>query len=86
MDYVYIDNSVDSKDELNDKLVEFNLTLHNNVKLGDHPECVDIVLGLMCHHSFPLCDYGSDIPQPRKVQILLQVIMTTIDRMNSVGL
>ena len=86
MDYVYIDNSVDSKDELNDKLVEFNRTIHENVKFGDHPECVDILLGLMCHHSFPLCDYSSDIPQPRKVQILLQAIVTAIDCMNSVGL
>ena len=74
MDYVYVDNGVDNMDELNAKLIEFNGTLNDNVKSGGYPEeCVDIILGLMCHHSFPLCDRSSDTPVPRKVQILLQV-------------
>ena len=73
MDYVYVDSGVYDKDELNTKLMHLKGTLNHNVKSGGYPEeCVDIILGLMCHHSFPLCDRSSDTPVPRKVQILLQ--------------
>ena len=67
MDYVFLNNSVDTRDSLNSKLIMFNDTLH---KKEDFPaECIDLILGLMCHHSFPLCDYNSSTPVPRKVRI-----------------
>ena len=67
-DYVFLNNSVDTKDSLNSKLKTFNGTLHSKVETGGFPvECIDLILGLMCHHSFPLCDYSSEIPVPRQV-------------------
>ena len=67
MDYVFLNNSVDNQNMLNSKLVKFNDTLHGKVKEGFPFECIDIILELMCHNSFPLCDYSSDTPVPRKV-------------------
>ena len=68
MDYVFIDNSVDNMKALNSKLGSFNGILHDRIRTGSFPsECVDIILGLTCYNSFPLCDYSSETPQPRKV-------------------
>ena len=69
-DYVFMNNSIDSMDGINSKLVEFNDTLHEIAnETGGHPkECIESILGLMCHHSFPLCDHTSDTPVPRKVR------------------
>ena len=59
---------MDTKDTSNSKLIAFNDTLHEKVETGGFSaECTDIILGLMCHHTFPLCDYSSNVPQPRKV-------------------
>ena len=67
-DYVFFNNSIDTKEQLNSKLIRLHKTLQNNVISGAYPmECVDLILGLMCHNSFPLCDYSSDTPVPRKV-------------------
>ena len=67
-DYVFLNNSVDTKDSLNSKLKMFNNMLHNKVETGGFPtDCIDLILGLMCHHTFPLCDYSSEIPVPRQV-------------------
>ena len=61
---------MDTKDSLNSKLIMFNATLHSKVETGGFPsECIDLILGLMCHHSFPLCDYSSDTPVPRQVHM-----------------
>ena len=68
MDYVFLNNSVNDKNTLNSKLIKFNDTVHSKVEAEGHPaECIDAILGLMCHHSFPLCDYSSNTPVPRKV-------------------
>ena len=71
MDYVFLDNSVDNMDSLNYKMNKFHHTIREKVEDGNFPtECIDIMLGLMCHNSFPLCDYSSSTPQPRQVCIL----------------
>ena len=69
MDYVFVNNSVNNnKKTLNSKLLDFNGTLHKKVETEGYPvECIDLILGLMCHHTFPLCDYSSDTPVPRQV-------------------
>ena len=70
-DYVFFNKSVGIKDSLNSKLLAFNDTLYNYIDNEIHPaECIDLLLGLMCHHSFPLCDYSSNTPVPRQVCIL----------------
>jgi len=67
-DHVFFNSSVDTKDSLNSKLMEFNAALHRKVTAESFPlECIDLIFGLMCHISFPLCDYSSDTPMPRKV-------------------
>ena len=77
MDYVFLNNSVDTRDSLNSKLTTFNSLLHNKVENEGFPaECIDLILGLMCHNSFPLCDYSSDTPVPRKVCIVNYIIVT----------
>ena len=69
---MFLDNIVDTKDSLNSKLIKFNATLHSKVEAEGFPvECIDLILGLMCHISFPLCDYNSDSPVPRKVRMQL---------------
>ena len=80
-DYVYVDDDVDTIDNLNSKLVELNNTLHSHInnisqinstsEINSTLECVQIILGLMCHHSFPLCDYSSNTPVPREVCVLI---------------
>ena len=67
-DYVFINNTVDTMDSLNSKLITFNTTLYRRGNDNSFPpECLDIILGLTCHHYFPLCDYSSETPVPRKV-------------------
>ena len=73
MDYVFLNNSVNDMNTLNSKLINFNATLHSKVETEGYPvECIDLILGLMCHDSFPLCDYSSDTPVPRQVCVLLR--------------
>jgi len=61
-------NSIDTKEQLNSKLIPWRSTLQKIVNDGAYPmECVDLMLGIMCHNSFPLCDYSSDTPVPRQV-------------------
>ena len=68
-DYVFLNKRVDVniKDTLNCKLKKFNDALHKTHEVDFPSDCVEIVFGLMCHHSFPLCDYDSNTPKPRKV-------------------
>ena len=69
-DYVFVNNSVDTMDDLNHKMSQFNNTLYISDK-DFSTDCIESVVHLMCHHSFPLCDHGSDTPVPRKVRQLL---------------
>ena len=62
-DYVFQNNS-DSAKVLNSNLKRLRESLQRSHELY---ECIDLILGLMCHHTFPLCDYSSDTPVPRKV-------------------
>ena len=72
MDYVFLNNSANNKKTLNSKLIDLNDILHNKVETEGYPvECIDLILGLMCHHSFPLCDYSSDTPVPRQVCVAI---------------
>ena len=67
-DYVFINNTVDTMDSLNSKLKAFNTSLYRRDEdTSFPPECLDLIFGLMCHHSFPLCDHNSETPVPRKV-------------------
>ena len=57
-------------DSLNSKLKAFNTSLYRRDKdTSFPPECLDLIFGLMCHHSFPLCDHNSETPVPRKVNV-----------------
>ena len=69
-DYVFVNNSVDTMDDLNLQLSKFNNTLYVRDK-SFTTDCIKSILRLMCHHSFPLCDHGSDTPVPRQVRKLL---------------
>lgn len=88
MDYVFLNNSVNNMKTLNSKLLNFNGTLHSKVETEGYPvECIDLMLGLMCHHSFPLCDYTSNTPVPRQVCVLLRSTRAyTYNYMNCVGM
>ena len=66
-DYVFL-NSTNTIDNLNEKLGNFLNGLNSEVLADNFPsECVEIIFTLMCHDSFPLCDYSSNTPQPRQV-------------------
>lgn len=68
-DYVFLEKSsagMDPMDMLNCKLEKFKSALNNSIDPFPS-DCVEIIFELMCHHSFPLCDYNSDTPAPRKV-------------------
>ena len=69
--YVFINNSVNIKD-LNYNLEKFNKALYKTYELVESVfpvECIDLIFGLMCYNSFPLCDYNSSAPVPRKVSM-----------------
>ena len=55
-----------SKDTLNDNMIGL-LTAIKDASKPSPDECVDLIFGLMCHVTFPLCDYNSSTPMPRKV-------------------
>ena len=68
-DYVFLEKSsagMNMMDMLNCKLEKFKSALNNSIDPFPS-DCVEIIFELMCHHSFPLCDYNSDTPAPRKV-------------------
>jgi len=66
-DYIYVNNSDANQRELDSRLLSLNTTLHNRM-IGDmHHFCADMILTLMCHNSFPLCDHSSTTPIPRTV-------------------
>ena len=65
-DYVFLNNSVDTTDGLNRKLSGL-LTVLQDKASNDSSDCVDIILSILCYDSFPLCDYSSSTPVPRKV-------------------
>ena len=56
-----------STEDLNDLLGRFYAALKNSHKDHFPLECIDMIFGLLCHHSLPLCDHSSDTPVPRKV-------------------
>ena len=65
-DYVFLNNS-DSAKILNERLKNFDASLQRSREDHIPPECIDMIFGLMCHHSFPLCDHNSNTPVPRQV-------------------
>jgi len=69
-DYVFIDRGIETMNSLNSKMNKFYEALNNSYDENFPCECIDLIFGLMCHISFPLCDYNSDNPAPRRVCIL----------------
>ena len=74
-DYVFVNRTVGTKDKLNSKLLAFIDSIDNE---RFSAKCIDLILGLMCHHLFPLCDYSSDTPVPRKVCLFTLFKVTNI--------
>ena len=63
-DYVFVDKSLGTIDELNSRMNDFMTTLETKDPSGD---CRNLIMGLMCHNTFPLCDYSSNNSVPRQV-------------------
>ena len=77
---MFIDRTVGTKDDLNSNLLAFNNTLYNFMDNEHYPaECIDLILGLMCHHLFPLCDYRSETPVPRQVCVLFIYLLLLLN-------
>ena len=66
-DYVYVDNSDTSQQDLDSRLMRLNSTLQTKMSLDIPHYCDDMILTLMCHNSFQLCDHNSTTPVPRRV-------------------
>ena len=66
-DYVYVNKNIGTIDQLNSRLIDFSNTLETLETENPNEDCRDLILGLMCHNAFPLCDYSSNNPMPRQV-------------------